>query len=205
MRMTGSRGSLRMLGALATLVAVGAAVLVVVVVVVAMLPGATVGVRLPASALPGLERVGGVGPGVLLDPTGLVSVQVGNPALEQQLLDLATVLPGLLLVIIIASDLARLLRSARSADPVSVETARMLLRIGRVAVLGGLAVTALDAGANWWLVRDLTGAGAFRANGSLPAWLAFGFGCAVAGRLMARAVAVRAGLDVVVPVEPVTR
>ena len=95
--MLGSRlGSwLRWLRATATFVFVAALCLAVALLVIAFVPGSPVTQELPASAVTGLDHVGGVTAGVAVDPSGWIPFTIQDPSLAQRLLYLMTVLPGL--------------------------------------------------------------------------------------------------------------
>src|SRR3954469_20836189 len=97
---------LRWLRATATFVFIAALCLAVALLVIAFIPGSPVTQELPSAALTGLDRVGGVTTGVVVDPSGWVPFAVHDPSLAQRLLYLLTVLPGLALVAEIARRMA---------------------------------------------------------------------------------------------------
>ena len=112
---------LRRLRATATFVFVAALCLAVALLVIALIPGSPVTQELPASALTGLDRLGGVTAGVAVDPSGWIPFTVHDPSLAQRLLYLLTVLPGLLLIAEIARRMANLLRAAQDTDPFTAD------------------------------------------------------------------------------------
>ena len=112
---------LRWLRATATFVFIAALCLAVALLVIAFIPGSPVTQELPAAGLTGLDRVGGVTAGVVVDPSGWVPFTIHDPSLAQRLLYLLTVLPGLVLVAEIARRMANLLRAAQASDPFTDE------------------------------------------------------------------------------------
>ena len=105
---------LRWLRATATFVFIAALCLAVAVLVIALIPGSPVTQELPAAALTGFGRVGGVTAGVAVAPSGWIPFTIHDPSLAQRLLYLLTVLPGLVLVAEIARRMANLLRGAQA-------------------------------------------------------------------------------------------
>ena len=86
---------LRWLHATATFVYIAALCLAVALLVIDFIPGSTVSQELPAAALTGLDRIGGVTAGVVVDPSGWAAFQIHDPSLTQQLLQVLTEVPGL--------------------------------------------------------------------------------------------------------------
>src|SRR4029077_10024672 len=86
---------LRWLHATAMFVYISALCLAVALLVIAFIPGSTVSQELPAAALTGLDRLGGVTAGVVVDPSGWAPFQIQDPSLTQQLLQVLTAVPGL--------------------------------------------------------------------------------------------------------------
>src|SRR4051812_22409707 len=93
---------LRWLRATATFVFIAALCLAVALAVIALIPGSPVVQDLPAAALRGLDRVGGVTAKVAVDTSGWVPFRIHDPSLAQRLLYLLTVLPGLIVIAEIA-------------------------------------------------------------------------------------------------------
>ena len=135
---------LRWLRATATFVFIAALCLAVAVLVIALIPGSPVTQELPAAALTGLHRVGGVTAGVAVDPSGWIPFTIHDPSLAQRLLDLLTVLPGLVLVAEIARRMANLLRGAQASDPFTADTARALVAVGKLTAFAGLGAWILS-------------------------------------------------------------
>jgi hypothetical protein len=135
---------LRWLQATATFVFIAALCLAVAVLVIALIPGSTVSQELPAAALTGLDRLGGVTAGIAVDASGWTLFQIHDPSLTQQLLYLLTVVPGLLLIAEIGRRMAKLVRAAQESDPFTSHTARALATLGKLTAWGGLATWVLS-------------------------------------------------------------
>ena len=131
---------LRWLRATATFVFIAALCLAVALLVIAFIPGSPVTQELPASALTGLDQVGGGTAGVAVDPSGWILFTIDSPSLAQRLLYLMTVLPGLALIAEIARRMANLLRTAQSTDPFTASTARALVTVGKLTAFAGWAL-----------------------------------------------------------------
>jgi hypothetical protein len=84
--------------------------------VIGFIPKSPVRVALPTELLSGLDRLGGVVAGVVLDPMGTTVLRITDPSLGQRMLYLATTLPALLLVGEIARRMSNLLRAGRDTD-----------------------------------------------------------------------------------------
>ena len=72
---------MRWLRATATFVFIAALCLAVALLVIAFIPGSPVTQELPAAGLTGLDRVGGVTAGVVVDPSGWVPFRIHDPSL----------------------------------------------------------------------------------------------------------------------------
>jgi Protein of unknown function (DUF2975) len=190
---------LRWLRATATFVFVAALCLSVALLVIALVPGSPVTQELPSRALTGLDRVGGVTAGVVVDPSGWVPFTVHDPSLGQRLLYLLTVLPGLLVVAEIARRMAALLRAAQKTDPFTADTARALMAVGKLTAFGGLAAWVVGQIAQGVLSHTmLISPGTFTPHQSPLGWLAVGLILAAIGRILDQGVAMRTELDAVV-------
>ena len=188
---------LRWLRATATFVFIAALCLAVAVLVIALIPGSPVTQELPAAALTGLHGVGGVTAGV--DPSGWIPFTIHDPSLAQRLLDLLTVLPGLVLVAEIARRMANLLRGAQASDPFTANTARALVAVGKLTAFAGLGAWILSQiaqGVLSWTM--LTSSVTFRPHQTPLGWLAVGLIFAAFGQILDRGVTMRAELDTVI-------
>jgi hypothetical protein len=153
--------------------------------------------ELPAAALTGLGRVGGVPAGV--DPSGWIPFTIHDPSLAQRLLYLLTVLPGLVLVAEIARRMANLLRGAQASDPFTADTARALVAVGKLTAFAGLGAWTLSQIAQGVLSATmLTSSVTFRPHQTPLGWLAVGLIFAAFGRILDRGVTMRAELDTVI-------
>jgi hypothetical protein len=190
---------LRRLRATATFVFIVASCLAVAVLVIAFIPGSPVTHPLPADALSGLDRIGGLMPGVRVDPSGRLAFRIADPSLAQRLLHLATMLPGLLLAGEVARRMARLLRNAQDRDPFTRGTVRDLTTTARITAAGGLLVWVISTAAGWALSATMLDAGAAAGSGGSPlAWFAVALIFAAFAQLISRGVAMREDLDTVI-------
>ncbi|MEU5726638.1 hypothetical protein ABZ783_33160 [Micromonospora sp. NPDC047738] len=190
---------LRRLRATATFVHITAPCVAAALLVMAFIPRSPVMLELPTDLLSGLDGVGGVVPGVVVDPAGQLVFTITDPSLAQRMMYLATTLPGLFLMAEIARRMAKLLRAAEDSDPFTVQTARELTVVAKITAFGGLGVWAASVAARWALSATmLTTGAAVDASQSLLGWLAFAFIFAAFGQLIARGVAMRAELDTVI-------
>jgi hypothetical protein len=190
---------LRWLRATATFVFIAALCLAVAVLVIAFIPGSPVTQELPAAALTGLDRVGGVTAGVVIDPSGWIPFTTHDPSPAQRLLYLLTVLPGLVLIAEIARRMRNLLRVAQASDPFTANTARALVTVGKLTAFAGLGTWILSQAAQAVLsVTMSTNPVAFLPHQSPFGWLAVGLIFAGFGRIIDRGVAMRAELDTVI-------
>lgn len=190
---------LRRLRGTATFVFVAALCLAVALLVIAAIPGSPVLLALPTDLLTGWDRLGGVAPGVVVDPSGEVAFTVTDPSLAQRLLYAATTLPSLVLVAEIARRMARVLRAAQDSDPFTAWTAGQLTLIAKITAFGGVGVWAVNNVAEWTLSATmLDSAAAVAAHQSLAGWLAVALIVAAFAQLVARGVAMRAELDAVI-------
>jgi hypothetical protein len=155
--------------------------------------------ELPAAALTGLDRVGGVTAGVGVDPSGWVPFTVHDASLAQRLLDLLTVLPGLVLIAEIARRMANLLRAAQASDPFTATTARALVTVGKLTAFGGLGAWIVSQVAQGLLSATMLASTlTYKPHQSPLGWLAVGLIFAALGQILDRGVAMRAELDTVI-------
>jgi hypothetical protein len=190
---------LRRLRATATVVYVAALCGAVALLVIGFIPGSPVTVELPTALLPGWDGLGGIAPGVVLDPAAEVIAKITNPSLAQRMIYLATMLPGVLLVADIARRMANLLRTAQDSDPFTAQTARELTVLAKITAFGGLGVWVVSNAANLALSATVLTSGAtIQAHQSPLGWLAVGLIFAGFAQLIARGVAMRAELDTVI-------
>jgi hypothetical protein len=199
--MEATRGArwLRWMRGTATFVFIAALCLGVALLVIAFIPRSPVSLGLPASALSGLDAVGGVEPGVALDPAGTVAFTVTDPTLYQRLLFLATLLPGLLLVAEVARRMARLLRAAEETDPFTARTARDLTTVARLTAIAGVGAWAVSSIASSLLSATMLTTGTpVTPYGSPFGWLAVALIFAGFAQLISRGVGMRAELDTLI-------
>jgi hypothetical protein len=190
---------LRWLRATAVFVFIAALCLAVALLVIALIPGSPVTQELPAAALTGLDRVGGVTAGVGVDPSGWVPFTVHDSSLAQRLLDLLTVLPGLVLIAEIARRMANLLRAAQASDPFTATTARALVAVGKLTAFGGLGAWIVSQVAQGLLSATMLASTlTYKPHQSPLGWLAVGLIFAALGQILDRGVAMRAELDTVI-------
>jgi hypothetical protein len=167
--------------------------------VICFVPKSPVTLQLPTALLSGLQGVGGVGPGIVLDPAGAVAFKITDASLAQRLLYLATMLPGLLLVAELARRMARLLRTAQDHDPFTTDTSRELNVVAKLTAVGGLGVWAAGSVGKWALSATMLNSGtSLEPDRSVLGWLAVGLIFAAFGQLIARGVAMRTELDTVI-------
>ena len=190
---------LRRLRATATFVFIAELCVAVALVVIGFIPGSPVTLEVPTRLLSGLDRVGGLASGVVVDPSGQVVLKVTDPSVGQRLLYAATMVPGLLLVAEIARRMANVLRFAQANDPFTARTAHELTVIAKITAIGGLAVWAVGNVAQWVLSATMLSSGsAVRPHQSPLGWLAVALIFAAFAQLIARGVAMRAELDTVI-------
>jgi Protein of unknown function (DUF2975) len=190
---------LRRLRGTATFVYIAALGAAVALMVIGFIPRSPVTLELPAGLLSGLDGVGGVVSGAVVDPAAVIGFKITDPSLAQRMIYLATTLPGLLLVAEIARRMAKLLRSAEHTDPFATTTARELTVVAKITAFGGLGVWVVSAVANWGLSATTLEAGtAVEPHGSPFAWLAVGLIFAAFAQLIARGVDMATELDTVI-------
>lgn len=171
----------------------------VALLIIGFIPKSPVTLELPTALLSGLDGVGGVASGVVVDPAGTVVFTITDPSFAQRMLYLTTTLPGLLLVAEIARRMAKLLRAAQDSDPFTERTARDLTVVAKITAFGGLGVSALSGVAKWTLSATMLDSGtAVDPKQSPLQWLAVGLIFAAFAQLIARGVAMRAELDTVI-------
>jgi len=190
---------LRWLNATATFVFIAALCLAVALVVIAFIPGSPVTQALPASALDGLDHVGGVTSGVAVDSSGWVPFTVHDPSLTDRLLFMLTQVPGLLLIAEIARRMARLLRDARAGDPFTADNVHALTTLGKLTAFVGLGTWVTSQVAQAVLcARMLTSPPTYQPHHTPLGWLAVGLIFAAFARILDRGVAMRTELDTVI-------
>jgi hypothetical protein len=190
---------LRWLHAAAVFVHIAALCLAVALLVIAFIPGSHVTQDLPAAALTGLDRLGGVATGVVADPSGWSPFRIQDPSLTQRLLQLLTQAPGLVLIAEVGRRMAKLVRAAQDSDPFTAENARALAALGKLTAIGGTGTWILSQVAQGVLcAMMLTSSFTFRPQGEPLGWLAVGLIFAAFGRILDRGVAMRAELDAVI-------
>lgn len=190
---------LRRLRGTATFVYIAALCVAAALLVIAFIPGSPVTLGLPTASLSGLDGVGGVAPGVVVDPAGELVFKITDPSLPQRMIYLATTLPGLLLVAEIARRMAKLLRAAQDNDPFTARTTRDLTVVAKITAFGGLGVWAVGNIADWALSATTLSSGtAVEPHRSPLGWLAVGLIFAAFAQLIAHGVAIRAELDTVI-------
>jgi hypothetical protein len=190
---------LRWLHATAMFVYITALCLSLALLVIAFIPGSTVSQELPAAELTGLDRLGGVTAGVVLDPSGWATFQIHDPSSTQQLLQLLTEVPGLLLIAEIGRRMANLVRDAQVTDPFTTHTARALATLGKLTVWVGVGTWILSQVAQWVLsAMMLTSSFTYKPHDTPLGWIAVGLIFAAFGRILDRGVAMRAELDTVI-------
>ncbi len=174
--------------------------LVVALIVIGLAPGSPVRLDLAVERLSGLGGLGGVSPGVEVDPTGRVAVEIAEPSFRLRMLNLGTPVPGLLLVAEIARRMGRLLRSAVDADPFTTEMVDGLNRVAAITALGGIGASVV-AGVSRWLLSShvvVSGSDLSLLRQSPAGWLGAGLIIAGFGQILARGVSMRAELDRVI-------
>jgi hypothetical protein len=190
---------LRRLRALATFVHIAALCVAVAVLVIAFIPNSPVVQALPTSSLSGLAGIHGVEPGVVVDRAGTLVFKVSDPSIVQRLIYLATLLPGLFLIAVIARRMAKLLERAQEYDPFTAQTAQELSHVAKVTAFGGVVVWAVGNIAKWGLSATmLTPHSTFHAYQSPLGWLAVGLIFIVFAQLISRGVQMRTELDTVI-------
>jgi Protein of unknown function (DUF2975) len=190
---------LRRLRGTAEFVYIATLCVAVALLVIGFIPKSPVTLELPTALLSGLDDVGGVAPGVVVDSAGKVVFRITDPSFAQRMLYLATTLPGLLLVAEIARRMAKLLRAAQDSDPFTARTARDLTVVAKITAFGGLGVLVLSNVAKWALSATiLTSGTAVEPNQSPLGWFAVALIFAAFAQLIARGVAMRAELDTVI-------
>jgi hypothetical protein len=190
---------LRWLQAAAAFIFIAALCLAVAIVVIAFIPGSPVTQALPASALSGLDHVGGVSSGIAVDSSGWVPFRVHDPSFIDRLLHALTQVPGLLLIAEIARRMARLLRAARASDPFTVESVRVLTALGKLTAFVGLGTWVMSQLAQGVLcARMLTSPPTYQPHTTPLGWVAAGLIFAAFAMILDRGVAMRTELDTVI-------
>jgi hypothetical protein len=183
----------------ATLVYIAALCGAVALLVIGFIPRSPVTLQLPTSLLSGSDRVGGIVPGVVVDPAGGVVFKITDASLAQRMIYLATTLPALLLVAEVARRMANVLRAAQDNDPFTEQTAGELTVVAKITAFGGLGVWAVSNVAKWMLSATMLKSGAAAEPHQSPlGWLAVGLIFAAFAQLIARGAAMRAELDTVI-------
>jgi hypothetical protein len=190
---------LRWLLATATFIFIAALCLAVALVVIAFIPGSPVTQALPASALSGLDHIGGVTSGVAVDSSGWVPFTVHHASLTDRLLHMLTQVPGLLVIAEISRRMAKLLRAAQASDPFIADNVRALTTLGKLTAFAGLGTWVMSQAAQGVLcARMLTSAPTYQPHHTPLGWLAVGLIFAAFAQILDRGVAMRTELDTVI-------
>jgi hypothetical protein len=190
---------LRWLHGTATFIFIAALCLAVALVEIAFIPGSPVTQALPASALSGLEHIGGVTSGVAVDSSGWVPFTVHDPSLVDRLLYMLTQVPGLLLIADISRRMAKLLRAAQASDPFTADNVRALTTLGKLTAFVGLGTWVISQLVQAVLcARMLTSPPTYQPQHTPLGWLAVGLIFAAFARTLDRGVAMRTELDSVI-------
>jgi hypothetical protein len=174
--------------------------LVVAVVAIAAAPRSPLLLDISIAKLGGLDHLAGTTPGVAVDSAGRLAFKFTNPSFALRMLNLATTVPGLLLVAEIARRVAKLLRAAQDHDPFTAATARQLAVVAKITALGGLAVWAAASIARWELSSYVlvTGRDVILLHQSPLGWLGAALIIAAFGQIVTRGVAMRTELDTII-------
>lgn len=165
-------------------------------IVIAFIPGSPLSHELPAGALAVFKPVVGVGTGVVVDQSGWIPFTIHDPSMAQRLLNLLTVLPGLVVVAETARRMAELLQVAQNNDPFTAATAQALIGVGKLTAFGGVGAWIVSQVAQGMLtVSMLDSTTTLRPHGSPLGWLVVALICAGFGHILERGVAMRAELD----------
>jgi hypothetical protein len=190
---------LRWLHASAMFISIAALCLAVALVVIALIPGSPVTQALPASALSGLDQIGGVTSGVAVDSSGWVPFTVHDPSLGERLLYMLTQVPGLLLIAEIARRMAKMLRAAQASDPFTLDNVHALTTLGKLTAFVGLGTWVTSQVAQGLLCATmLASPPTYQPHHTPLGWLAVGLIFAAFGLILDRGVAMRAELDTVI-------
>ena len=191
---------LGMARATATFVQWGALALVAAVVAIAVAPKSPVQLDISIAKLSGLDHVGGTASGVAVVRAGRVMLKFTDPSFALRMLNLATTVPGLLLVAEIARRMGKLLRAAQDTDPFTSRTARELTVLSKITALCGVGVWAVASVSRWVLSSYmLTSGHDVRLLHESPlGWLGAALIFAAFGQVVAGGVAMRTELDNVI-------
>lgn len=174
--------------------------LVVAVVAIGIAPKSPVRLDISMSALSAPVQPAGASPGVTVDSASRLVFKFTDPSFGLRMLNLGTVVPGLLLVAEIARRMAKLLRAAQHSDPFTARTARELTQVAKITALGGLGVWAV-ANVSRWILSSyvlVSGTDVNLLHQSPLAWIGAGLIIAGFGQVVARGVAMRNELDAVI-------
>jgi hypothetical protein len=174
--------------------------LVVAVVAIGIAPRSPVRLDISTAKLAGLGHVVGTTPGVAVDAAGRLAFRFTDPSLPLRMLNLATTVPGLLLVAEIARRMAKLLRKAQDHDPFTAATARQLTVVAKITAVGGLVVWATASITRWVLSSYVLAAGhdASLLHRAPLGWLGAALIIAAFGQIVTRGVAMRTELDTII-------
>jgi hypothetical protein len=186
--------------ATATFVQWAALALVVAVVAIGIAPKSPVKLDISMLRLSGPVHVAGAAPGVTVDRAGRLMFKFTDPSFALRMLNLGTIVPGLLLVAEIARRMAKLLRSAQHSDPFTAGTVRELNRVAKITALGGLVAWAAASVTRWVLSSYVlvSGTDVSLLHRSPLGWVGAGLIIAGFGQVVARGVAMRSELDTVI-------
>jgi len=186
--------------AAATFIRWAALALVVAVVVIAVAPRSPVRLDISIAKLGHLDHLAGTTPAVTVESAGRIAFKFTDPSLALRMLNLATTVPGLLLVAEIARRMAKLLRGAQDHDPFTVATARQLALVAKITALGGLTVWAAASVARWELSASalVDGRDVSVLHQSPLGWLGAALIIAAFGQIITRGVGMRTELDTII-------
>ena len=162
--------------------------------------GGSVAFTVPTATVDGLETLvrGSLWTGTGVELGGEVDLMATDPTAGQRLAALLTHLPSYLVALTVLVLLWRIVRTCRREDPFSPAVARRLIRLGVVALAGGLLADAVQLVATYLgsaTVLDGSAAASYRYSWW---WLLIGFGFLAVGEIVKRGADLRAELDTVV-------
>ena len=186
--------------ATATFVQWAALALVVAVVAIGIAPKSPVKLDISLRELSGPVRAAGATRGVTVDPASRLIFKFTDPSFALRMLNLGTIVPGLVLVAEIARRMAKLIRAAQHSDPFTARTARELNLVAKITVLGGLGAWAVANVSRWVLSSHVlvSGTDVSLLHQSPLGWIGAGLIIAGFGQVVARGVAMRNELDAVI-------
>jgi hypothetical protein len=162
--------------------------------------GATVSFTVPSASIDSLAVYlpTVLEPGVGIDLGGEIDVVAADPSAWQRLASLLTHLPSYAVALVILILLWRIVRTARRADPFTPRVARRLLRLGVIALAGGLLADMIQLAATFLGSETVFDGFASASYTYSWWWLLVGFGFLAVGEVVKRGAVLRAELDTVV-------